>query len=383
MRHGAYVNAGAVLGSHASIGCHANVNRASTIGHDSRLGFAAATGPGVVLAGGVVVEAGAFVGAGATVLPELTIGAGATVGAGAVVTKDVASGRRGRGQPRSGAAVAGGRGALVSTLLSDLDRPAPIVLAPTGMVPTRAMTPHVPLTPAEIAADVAAAASVGITSVHLHARDEDGDPTWEREVYQRIVGAVREAAPDVLINVSTSGRTWSEVERRADCLALDGDLKPDLASLTLSSLNFLTQASINSPDTIHALAQIMLDRGIVPELELFDFGMVNYVHVLQRKGLLPGPVVTNMFFGNVAGMQATLAEMGLAVDRLPPDTIWSGAGLGDFGLTGPVALDRGRAAAYASGWRTASGSTAGAPGWRPTRCWSSGCTSCSPCTAGR
>lgn len=220
----------------------------------------------------------------------------------------------------------------MSALLTDLDRPAPLVLAPTGMVPTRAMTPHVPLTPAEIAADVAAAASIGITSVHLHARGDDGDPTWEREVYRRIVGAVREAAPDVVINVSTSGRTWSEVERRADCLALDGDLKPDLASLTLSSLNFLTQASINSPDTIHALAQIMLDRGIVPELELFDLGMVNYVHVLQRKGLLPGPVVANMFFGNVAGMQVTLAEMGLAIDRLPPGTIWSGAGLGDFGL---------------------------------------------------
>jgi uncharacterized protein (DUF849 family) len=220
----------------------------------------------------------------------------------------------------------------VSALLSDLDRAAPIVLAPTGMVPTRAMTPHVPLTPAEIAADVAAAAAIGITSVHLHARDEDGDPTWQRETYARIVGAVREQAPDVVINVSTSGRTWSEVERRADCLALDDDLKPDLASLTLSSLNFLTQASVNSPDTIHALAQLMLERGIVPELELFDFGMVNYVHVLRRKGLLPGPVVANLFFGNVAGMQATLGEIGLALDRLPPDTIWSGAGLGDFGL---------------------------------------------------
>lgn len=221
----------------------------------------------------------------------------------------------------------------MSTLLNDLDRPAPIVLAPTGMVPTRSMTPHVPLTPDEIAADVAAAASVGITSVHLHARTEDGDPTWEREVYARIVGAVRDKAPQVVINVSTSGRTWSEVERRADCLALDDDLKPDLASLTLSSLNFLTQASVNSPDTIHALAQIMLERGIVPELELFDLGMVNYVHVLQRKGLLPGPVVANLFFGNVAGMQASLGEIGLAVDRLPTGTIWSGTGLGDFGLT--------------------------------------------------
>jgi hypothetical protein len=62
----------------------------------------------------------------------------------------------------------------VPALLSALDRPAPIVLAPTGMVPTRALTPHVPLTPEEIARDVAAAAEIGITSVHLHARDADG-----------------------------------------------------------------------------------------------------------------------------------------------------------------------------------------------------------------
>lgn len=219
------------------------------------------------------------------------------------------------------------------SLLTDLDRPAPIVLAPTGMVPTRAMTPHVPLTPQEIARDVADAAAIGITSVHLHARGEDGTPTWERSVYERIVGAVRERAPGVVINVSTSGRTWSEVEKRADCLALDDDLKPDLASLTLSSLNFLSGPSVNAPDTIVALATIMKDRGIVPELEIFDFGMLNYAHVLAHKGLLPGPVVANLFFGNVAGMQATLSEVGLAVERLVPDAVWSGAGLGDYQLT--------------------------------------------------
>ena len=68
----------------------------------------------------------------------------------------------------------------MSALLTALDRPAPIVLAPTGMVPTKAMTPHVPLTPDEIARDVAEAAAIGITSVHLHARDEDGVPTWDQ-----------------------------------------------------------------------------------------------------------------------------------------------------------------------------------------------------------
>jgi 3-keto-5-aminohexanoate cleavage enzyme len=221
----------------------------------------------------------------------------------------------------------------VSTLLTALDRPAPIVLAPTGMVPTRAMTPHVPLTPDEIARDVAQAASLGITSVHLHARDTSGAPTWDRQIYARIIGAVRERSPDVVVNVSTSGRTWSELEKRADCLALDGDLKPDLASLTLSSLNFLSGPSINAPDIIAGLASIMLERGIVPELEIFDLGMLNYVHVLARKGLLPGPVVANLFFGNVAGMQATLSEVGLAVERLPAGAIWSGAGLGDYQLT--------------------------------------------------
>jgi len=221
----------------------------------------------------------------------------------------------------------------VPALLTALDTPVPIVLAPTGMVPTRAMTPHVPLTPEEIADDVAAAARIGITSVHLHARDAAGEPTWEREVYARIVGAVREAAPDVVINVSTSGRTWSELEKRADALALDGDLKPDLASLTLSSLNFIGGASVNAPEVVRGLARIMRERGIVPELEIFDLGMVNFAHVLRKEGLLPGPVVANLFFGNVAGMQATLPEVGLAVERLPEGAMWSGAGLGDFQLT--------------------------------------------------
>lgn len=215
-------------------------------------------------------------------------------------------------------------------LLEQLNAPAPVVFAPTGMVPTRAMTPHVPFTPAEVARDVAAAAGLGITSVHLHARDEDGAPTWDREVYARLVGAVREAAPDVLINVSTSGRNWSELEKRADVLALDEDLKPDLASLTPSSLNFLTSASVNAPDTVRGLLRIMRDRGIAPELEIFDLGMLNVVAVLQKEGLLVGPIIANLFLGNVAGLQASPLDLGIAVERLPAGSIWAGAGLGDY-----------------------------------------------------
>lgn len=208
--------------------------------------------------------------------------------------------------------------------------PYPVVLAPTGMVPTRTHSPYVPLTPAEVARDVAAAAAMGICSVHVHARDSDGRPDWRRDTYARFVGAIRDVAPEVLINVSTSGRDWSDLERRADCLALDDDLKPDLASLTLSSLNFVTQASMNAPDIVRGLARIMQDRGIVPELEVFDLGMLNMISVLRREGLVADPVVVNLLVGNIAGAQATPSALGLMISGLPEDAIWSGGGLGDF-----------------------------------------------------
>jgi len=225
---------------------------------------------------------------------------------------------------------------------SMLTKKYPLVLAPTGMIPTKELTPHVPISPVEIAEDVARCAEIGITSVHLHARDSQGRPDWHKEVYRSIVYEVKSRTPDVVINVSTSGRNWSEVEKRADCLSLDQDLKPDLASLTLSSLNFISGASINSPETIYRLAAIMLERGITPELELFDMGMVNMVKVLQKKSLLPANLVANLFLGNIAGAQATLGELGIMVDRLPEGTIWSVAGIGDT-------RDRAHALSLASG----------------------------------
>ena len=214
-------------------------------------------------------------------------------------------------------------------LRDELAKPVPIVLAPTGMIPTKAMTPHVPITPSEIADDVSGAVALGISAVHIHARDDDGAPTWQRDVYADIITRIRERHPDLVINVSTSGRNFAELEKRADVLALDGDLKPDVASLTMSSLNFLDGPSVNDPKTIRALATIMRDREIVPELEIFDLGMINFAHVLQREGILVGEFPTNIFLGNIAGIQATPAELGLAVDRLPAAAHWNGAGLGD------------------------------------------------------
>jgi uncharacterized protein (DUF849 family) len=183
---------------------------------------------------------------------------------------------------------------------------------PTGMVPTRAMTPHVPITPDEIIEQVHEAYELGITVVHLHARDQHEVPTWDPKIYQRIFEGVRKHCPDLVIGASTSGRNFPEFEKRSAVI----ELRPDLCSLTLSSLNFVTQASPNSPEMIRGLAQKMKDHGVKPEFECFDLGMINYGLYLIRKGLAEPPFYWNLFFGNIAGMQSSLAQIGVALSEI-------------------------------------------------------------------
>ena len=143
-------------------------------------------------------------------------------------------------------------------------------LAPTGLKPMKPQNPNVPVTPGEIIAECVACASLGASIVHLHAREEDGSPTHRKAIFQRIVEGIRERRPDLVICVSVSGRAFPEFEKRSEPLDLEGDAKPDMASLTLGSMNFYREASVNSPETIRALAEKMAERGIKPEIEILD-----------------------------------------------------------------------------------------------------------------
>lgn len=201
-------------------------------------------------------------------------------------------------------------------------------LCPTGMVPTREMTPHVPLSPTEIVHDILACADVGITSVHIHARDPSGAPTNRPEVFAEIISGVREVRTDIVLGVTTSGRTDPSLEPRSEVLALSGDLRPEMASLTTSSLNFARSASVNAPDVVRGLAERMRDAGIKPELEIFDLGMARYVGYLAERGVLEPPLYAHLFFGNVATAHAHLSDMAAMVAALPPETIIGFGGIG-------------------------------------------------------
>jgi 3-keto-5-aminohexanoate cleavage enzyme len=212
--------------------------------------------------------------------------------------------------------------------LPDYTAPLIVNVALTGMVPRRREHPAVPEQPGQIAADAVACIEAGASSLHLHARDGDGEPTCRRETYGEIIRLVRALAGNVVVCVSTSGRVHRLFEERADVLDLEGDLKPDLASLTLGSMNFPAQVSVNEPAIIRRLADAMRERRIVPELEVFDFGMLDYAHYLIDRGVLREPFVFNLLLGSLGTLSATPEHLALLVARLPAGATWHAAGIG-------------------------------------------------------
>jgi uncharacterized protein (DUF849 family) len=203
-----------------------------------------------------------------------------------------------------------------------------INFTPNGMVPTKRMSPHVPVSAAEIIEQVHEAHEIGITIAHLHARHADGSPAHEKNISARIFDGIRKHCPGLVVCASTSGRAFPEFEKRSAVL----ELEPDMASLTLSSLNFAGEASVNAPEMVRRLAEKMARFGVTPELECFDAGMVNYANYLIGKGVLKPPFYFNLLVGNIATAQDDLLQIGLLIKALPRGARWSLAGLGDSQL---------------------------------------------------
>lgn len=210
--------------------------------------------------------------------------------------------------------------------------PLVVNVALTGMVGRRDRVPHLPVTPRQIVEDGEACASAGATILHVHARGRDEAPAWRRAEYAPIVEALRARCPGVVICLTTSGRVHTELEQRADVLALTGDARPDMASLTLGSLNFRDTASVTAPETVVALASRMREASIRPELEIFDTGMAYLAHELLGRGVLEPPLYANLLLGSVNTAPATARSLAHLVDALPAGTVWAAAGIGAFQL---------------------------------------------------
>ena len=203
-----------------------------------------------------------------------------------------------------------------------------INLCPTGVIPTKTMNEFAPISPDEIVNDVTIAYNMGVQLVHIHARDEDGENTMDKNTYATIIEKIKSNCPDIIICVSLTGRFLNTFEARSDVLNLKGTSKPHMGSLTLSSLNFLNNESVNSPDMIVKLLAKMNEENIKPELEVFDVGMINFAKHLIKKKLLKPPFYFNIILGNIFSAQNNPADISSLINALPPNSIFSFGGIG-------------------------------------------------------
>ncbi|MBP9792978.1 MAG: 3-keto-5-aminohexanoate cleavage protein [Flavobacterium sp.] len=207
-----------------------------------------------------------------------------------------------------------------------------INFTPTGTQPNRSNS-LAPLEINEIIEEVIAANELGISFVHIHAREKDTHlNTYKKEVYGRIIEGIRKYCPELLICASLTGRNFPELEKRTEVL----QCYPDLGSLTMSSLNFPSGASVNQPETILSLIEQMDKYGVTPEIECFDSGMLNYTHYLIRKNILKAPHLINIILGNLYNSQSDLNSVAMIKSAIPNNAIVCLGGIGDQQLRSNV-----------------------------------------------
>jgi len=209
-------------------------------------------------------------------------------------------------------------------------KPLIINVALTGAVPRKEEHPNLPQTPEEIAEDVQRCSAAGAQVFHLHMRTEKGEPTQDPELFERTIELVRKNTPEAIVCATTTARGSRNFGDRVSALQLPDHLLPELASLSLGSFNFPATISSNPPEEIIQLAEIMKDKGIKPELEVFEPGMLSFALHLVKKEILQNPLVVNILLGNKGTSTATNLALSGFLAQMPAQSEWALAGIGRF-----------------------------------------------------
>ena len=207
-----------------------------------------------------------------------------------------------------------------------------VTCALTGVLANRDQCPWVPYTPAEIAEEARRAYEAGAAVVHIHARTDDGGPTFEPSTYAAIAEETRKRCP-VILNFSTGGA--GPMESRVAHIA---QVKPAIGALNMGSMNyakyspkrkeFVFDFVFENPfRDISFLLKVMKEAGVKPELECFDVGHTNSIWPLLDKGLLKRPLQFSFIMGVLGGIRASAENLAMQAREAPPDSTWEVIGI--------------------------------------------------------
>ncbi|MDZ7702560.1 MAG: 3-keto-5-aminohexanoate cleavage protein [Halobacteriales archaeon] len=208
--------------------------------------------------------------------------------------------------------------------------PVIVTAALTGGVHGKEANPNLPETPAEIAEAAAACERAGASIVHLHARRDTGERSFDPDRFQALTDAVRGATDDIIIQHSTGGTAVPTEDRAA---GLHTDPAPEMASLDMGPLNRYDRlTSENTRATVDELYETMAERGIKPELEAFNDGHLNEVASFVDRADLDEPVYVNLILGGGTLTPASPRNLLHLVDNLPAGAVFNTLAFGPHQL---------------------------------------------------
>ncbi|MBT3181945.1 MAG: 3-keto-5-aminohexanoate cleavage protein [Deltaproteobacteria bacterium] len=204
--------------------------------------------------------------------------------------------------------------------------PLIITAAITGAETTKKMNPALPVTPEEQAVAARECVAAGASVIHLHVRDENESASQSLDNFKNSIEAIRAACdPQPIIQISTGGAVGAPMEERIRPIV---ELKPEMASLNVASMNFGDEVFLNEPLEVKKLAKYMLELGVIPEIEVYDAGHVEITQRLLKEGYLKKPIHYQFVLGVPGGMSGTERNLNFLLESIQDDDTWATAGVG-------------------------------------------------------
>lgn len=215
-----------------------------------------------------------------------------------------------------------------------------ITAAISGAEVTKDHNPAVPYTIEECVREAGLAYEAGACIIHLHVRRDDGTPTQDKNRFKEVMDAIKAKYPDVIIQPSTGGAVGMTNDERLQPI----ELNPEMATLDCGTLNFGGDEIFeNTENTIKYFGERMIERGIKPELEVFDKSMIDMALRLHKKGYIKSPMHFNFVMGVNGGISGSLRDFIFLRESIPADATYGVAGIGrfEFSLAAASIIDGG------------------------------------------
>ena len=212
--------------------------------------------------------------------------------------------------------------------LPTLEKHAPEVILTAAIVGaelTRAQTPHLPITPHEIADEAARCREAGAAVIHLHVRNDDGSNTQSKERFGEAIERIR-SKTDCIVQVTTGGAVGMSIEERVGPLACN----PEMATLNCGSLNFGDDVFVNTRPQIREIAARLTASGAVAELECYEVGHVEEALALAEAGIVRRPLHFQFVLGVPGGISASERTIRYMAALIPDDASWAVAAVGRY-----------------------------------------------------